>query len=269
MKFVYNEEKNEEMRHILMMQPTVEEAKAMLDKDDTDAKAWYVYGTALGLKQDYAGSMEAYSRGIACDPFYAPNYFGRGRKKNAAGHFWEAMADFTVAIHLDSDNWTYWYYRATTQNLAGYLEESIDDFKMCMKYSDPHEHYPLIDWIYNTYVEMGKYEEAEKALDLMPDATIEPPQMDFGYCRCVRLFKGLVSPEEFIDIPLMERSVLPRENRVNLELNGMYYGLYSYWMVHGEPEKAKDALKELFKIAYPGAFAHTKATPIAKKLGII
>ena len=27
MKFVYNEEKNKEMRHILMMQPTVEEGR--------------------------------------------------------------------------------------------------------------------------------------------------------------------------------------------------------------------------------------------------
>ena len=49
MKFVYNEEKNEEMRRILMMQPTVEEAEALLKKDDTDGYAWYVYGTALSL----------------------------------------------------------------------------------------------------------------------------------------------------------------------------------------------------------------------------
>ena len=32
MKFVYNEEKNEEMRRMLMMQPTVEEGKALLEK---------------------------------------------------------------------------------------------------------------------------------------------------------------------------------------------------------------------------------------------
>lgn len=43
MKFVYNEEKNKEMRHILMMQPTVEEAEALLAKDDTDGYAWYVF----------------------------------------------------------------------------------------------------------------------------------------------------------------------------------------------------------------------------------
>ena len=36
MKFVYNEEKNRKMRDILMMSPTVKEAQALLDKDETD-----------------------------------------------------------------------------------------------------------------------------------------------------------------------------------------------------------------------------------------
>ena len=40
MKFVFNEEKNEERRRMLMMQPTIEEGKALLAKDDTDAYAW-------------------------------------------------------------------------------------------------------------------------------------------------------------------------------------------------------------------------------------
>jgi len=85
---------------------------------------------------------------------------------------------------------------------------------------------------------------AEKCLDLI-DATVEAPQMDYGYCRVVRLYKGIVKPEEFIDIPAMQKAVLPQENRVNLELNGMYYGLYCYWTLHGEPEKAAQAIRAL------------------------
>ena len=267
MKFVFNQEKNDHARKLLMMQPKVEEAKAALEKDDTDAYAWYVYGKALSLEKRYEEAIEAHSRGIAFDPFYAPNYFGRGRKNNGLGRFWAAVADFTVAIHLDSDSWTYWYYRATTLNLGGHLEESIDDFRQCMKLSNPAEHYPLIHWIYTTYIELGEFEKARKCLDEI-DATVEPPQMDYGYCRAVRLYKGLVKPEEFVE-PDMKDKVLPRENRVNLELNGMYYGLYCYWTLHGEPEKAADALRELMKVAYPGAFGYTKGLAVAKKLGIV
>ena len=270
MKFVFNPEKNEERRHLLMMQPTMEEAQALIEKDETDAKAWYVYGKALGLKQDHEGAVEAYSRGIACDPFYAPNYFGRGcRKSSLKNSYWSAVADLTMAIRLEEDNWLNWYYRATFHYKAGNMEDAIHDFQMCLKYTAENEHYPLIYWIYTIYVDLGEYEKAEKALELMPDATIEPPQMDFGYCRSVRLFKGMVSPEEFIDIPLMERSVLKRENRVNLELTGMYYGLYCYWMLHGDEKKALEAIHAVLKIPYPGAFGYERAVALAKKLGIV
>ena len=62
---------------------------------------------------------------------------------------------------------------------------------------------------------------------------------------------------------------LPQPDRVRLELNGLYYSLYCFYLVHGEPEKAKDAIAELLKVAYPGAFAYTKAVPIARKLGLL
>ena len=45
--------------------------------------------------------------------------------------------------------------------------------------------------------------------------------MDYGYCRAVRLYKGMIKPEDYIDIPAMKKAVLPREKRVELELNGM------------------------------------------------
>ncbi len=268
MNYVYNEQRNEEMRHILMMQPTVEESRKKIEEDESDPRAWYEYATALGLEARYDECIEAYSHGIACNPFYAPNYFGRGRKLNYTGRYWAAVADFTMAISLDSMNWTYWYYRATTQNLAGYIEESIEDFRQCIKYTAPHEHYPLVHWIYTSYIEIGKFEEAKAALELT-DCSAVAPQMDYGYCRSVQLYKGIVKPEEFIDIPAMEKAVLPRERRVELELNGMYYGLYNFWTLHGDAEKAKDALIELQKVQYDGAFGNTKGMAIAKKLGIV
>ena len=225
MKFVFNPQKNEQARTILMMRPTVAEARAALEKDDTDAAAPYALGTALSLEKDYEGAIEAHSRGFAFAPFYAPNYFGRGRRHSASGHFWQAVADFTVAIHLDSSNWIYWYYRATTLNMNGHVEESLDDFTRCISLTAPEEHYPLADWLYTSNVELGRYAEAEKSLDLV-DASVEAPQMDYGYRRSVLLYKGLVSPEEFIDIPLLEKNVLPQKDRVRLELNGLYYSLY-------------------------------------------
>ena len=87
MRFVFNQKKNDAMREILMMRPTTEEARAALDRDDTDPSAWYAYGTALSLEKRYDEAIEAHSRGIAFGPFYPPNYFGRGRRHSISGHF--------------------------------------------------------------------------------------------------------------------------------------------------------------------------------------
>ena len=268
MNFVFNEEKNERMRQMLMMRPTVAEAEARLQTNDTDPEALYALGQALALAGRTEEALEAHSRGIAFAPFYAPNYFGRGRRHNAAGKPAQAVADFTVAIHLDAANWIYRYYRATTLNLNGRVEESLEDFHSCLRLTDSREHYPLVDWLYTSNVELGRYDQAEKSLELV-DASVEAPRMDYGYRRSVLLYKGLVAPKEFIDIPLLEKNVLPQEGRVRLELNGLYYSLYCYWMVHGQPEKAADAIRQLLKVAWPGAFAHTKALPIAKRLGLL
>ena len=60
MKFVYNEEKNQEMRDILMMRPSLEEAEAILEKDETDPMGWYKKGKAYSELRKYEEAIEAY-----------------------------------------------------------------------------------------------------------------------------------------------------------------------------------------------------------------
>lgn len=268
MKFVYNEKKNEEQRNLLMMRPTVQEAQALLDKDETDPYAWYVMGTALDLAGKTEEGIDAYSMGIMYAPFYAPNYFGRGRRHNAVGEWKQAMADFTVAIQLDPQNWTYWYYRATTANVrGGLLKDSIDDFMECLNLTQKHEHYPLIHWLYTTYAELGDFKKAEECLDLM-DFTQVAPQMDYGYQRACQLYKGIVKPEDYINEEEMAKVVLDRPNRVHFEESHMLYGLYWYWMIHGDEEKAKAAIARLQEIGYPQTFGLLKSKKLAEKYGI-
>ena len=268
MKFVFNEKRNEEMRRMLMMQPTMEEGQALVDKDETDPYAWYVMGKALSTQKRYDEAIEAHSRGIMYAPFYAYNYFGRGTKHSLKKECYEALADYTVALQLDPSNWLFWYYRATELNTNGFVAESIDDFKECLRLTAPQEHYPLIHWIYTSYAEIGEYRKAEESLDLV-DCSIKAPQMDYGYERTVQLYKGIVSPDEFINEEEMEKKVLPRPGRVHLEECAMLYGLYWFSMIHGDEKRAYDAIARLQEIGVPGAFGYVKSLPIARKLGII
>ena len=65
----------------------------------------------------------------------------------------------------------------------------------------------------------------------------------------------------------MKDKVLPART-ANLELNGMYYGLYCYWTLHGDAEKAADAIRQLMKVAYPAPSATPKPAH-RQKLGIL
>ena len=106
-------------------------------------------------------------------------------------------------------------------------------------------------------------------MSLIKDDVV-PPQMDYGYSMCVKLYKGLVKPDEFIDEEKMAKVVLPRENRVLLEENTMLYGLYWYWMVHGNEEEAKKAIKKAAGDSISRRLrCYSKGLSIAKKLGLV
>ncbi|MGN1189144.1 MAG: hypothetical protein ACI4SL_01980, partial [Candidatus Ornithospirochaeta sp.] len=153
-------------------------------------------------------------------------------------------------------------------NTHGDLESSVADFEECIKLTSPAQRYVLVHWLYTTYCEMGEFEKARKSLDYT-DGITECPQRNYGYKRAVQLLKGMITPEEYINIEEMKKCVLPKPGRVELELNGMYYALFWYWEVRGNKEKAKEALSDLQKVAVKGAFGYTKSIPYAKKYGII
>ena len=207
-------------------------------------------GTALSLENRIDETIDAHCTGLSYAPFYVPNYFGRGRRHNVKGEWKQGLADFILCTQLEPQNWTFWYYRATTENIHGMVEESIGDFKECLNITCPGDQYPLGDWLYTTLCSLGRFKEAEEIL--------------------VQFYKGIVKPEEFINIPLFEEKILKRPNRVELEITGMYWGLYWFWMLKGDEGKANEALLELLKHdMFPTAFAYQKGTALAKKKGLI
>jgi tetratricopeptide (TPR) repeat protein len=179
------------------------------------------------------------------------------------------MADLSMAIRLMPENWTFWYYRATTKSLDGRPTEAVEDFEECIKIAEDWERYPLVHWLYTTYViELKDKEKALASLSRISDNAVAP-QMDYGYCRCVKLYKGLVTPEQFVDLKDMEEKCLKHENRINLELSTMYYGLYAYAVCVGDDVLADKALRELLKIGIPEAFGYKRGMVEARKRGIV
>ena len=137
-----------------------------------------------------------------------------------------------------------------------------------MEQTQPFERYGLIDWLFTCYVEMGDMEHAKAVLDEIDD-DLPAPQMHYGYKRRVRLYKGLIAPEAFIDEDDIRKHMVDQDNRMQLEITTLLFGLYIYYMYHGEEQKANQTLLEILKDPYKGAFGAIKAEDAARAKGLI
>ncbi|MBQ8536107.1 MAG: tetratricopeptide repeat protein [Clostridia bacterium] len=259
--------KNEAMRARLLVSPDLDVAKAALDEEKS-VENWYNYAMALGRLGKDKEAIDAYCQGLFENPFAPMLYFGRGRRYMGPKKYDRALADFTMSIRLDPEVYSFWYYHAVTNNLAGNYEAAIYDFRRAMEQTQPFERYGLIDWQFTSYVEMGDMEKAKAVLDEIDD-DLEAPQMHYGYKRRVRLYKGLISPEEFIDVEDIKKHLIQQDNRLQLEITTLLFGLYIYYIYKGEEEKANETLLEILKDPYKGAFGAIKAEDAAKARGLI
>lgn len=252
---------------LLTREPSDEVRKALKDSP-RDPKLWYKLGMALSDEVDHETGIAAFSQGLSYNPFDAELYFGRGRKYIGLGQYWHCISDTTMSIRLDPTNWNHWYYRAIAYHLNENYEDSIADLKQIIAMTPAHDHYPMVDWIFENYVEMGDMENAKKALDLI-DTKIMPPTMDYGYRRRVMLAKEEITPEEFMDHDHIKSHMLNVPNRFELELMSYTYGLFSYYTYKGETEKANDVLRDLVKLPKSAAFGCIKGWKFAKERGIV
>lgn len=257
--------KNDEMRAKLLLKPKTEDAIAALQKDPDNGDLWYAY--AMSLK-DGEAAIDAFCEGLIRNPFMPILYFGRGRKNLSARRYRRAVSDFTMSIRLDPEIYSFWYYRAVTNNLSGAYEDAIYDFQRAMEQTEPWERYGLIDWQFVTYVEMGDRKRAKEVIDAMPP-DLEAPPMHYAYKRRVLLYKGLISPEEFIDEDDIRARMVDQEDRFTLEIATLLFGLYIYYVYIDDQKKADETLLRLMDNMYPGAFGCIKGEAAARKRGLI
>ncbi len=105
------------------------------------------------------------------------------------------------------------------------------------------------DWLYNTYMRLGKTAEAQKLLEpITPDFDTD---REHPYFRRVMLYKGVITPEELVDV-----NQDPASTSVG-DVTKMY-GLANWYAYQGDQEKAMTLYKKIVQSesGWPGfAFA--------------
>jgi tetratricopeptide (TPR) repeat protein len=225
----------------------------------------------LALKAFDGGDMQKgtdlFSRGLSYTPFDVGLFLMRGRKWIGQNRFYLAVADLAMASRFDPDNWDAWYYQGVANNLADDFDRAIICFKECLSHQEdaPDKIYPVSDWLFTTNTLKGDKEAAAKVLDGV-DFSIAPSKENYSYVMRLKLFKGLITPEDFLDPKRREEEA----ETPALSIMTMLYGLSLYYTWRGEIEKSNQTLRELLKQEkYHTAFGYLCGEREAKKRGLI
>lgn len=216
--------------------PEVADVNKQLEKDPTNTELWMKKGLGLAKQLCYREAIEAFSVGISYNPFHALSYRHRGHRYLSIRNFAAAAADFELSSRLDPTNWDTWYHLGLSYYLLCDYKRAAKAYQACLDITDTDDLLvAIVDWYWMTSKRLGDDKKAAELLDMFhPDAD---PGENVSYKRRVLLYKGLLNPEDLIEI---EGAEFP-----DLEIATQGYGLSNYYFVNGDINKSNEVLEKV------------------------
>ena len=261
------------MRISLPDQQKLEANLAQAEKDlaanpkSADAIIWV--GRRLGYLWRYQDAIQMFSRGIAEHPADARMYRHRGHRYITVRRFDDAIADFEKAAGLikgkpdeiEPDGqpnpagkprttlaFNIWYHLGLAYYLKGDFEKALNAYNECMKVSNNDDSVTATsDWLWMTLMRLGRKAEAAKVLERIT------PKMDIlengSYHRRLLMYKGLEKPEALLD----------PANADGLTLATQGYGVGNWYLVTGNPQRAREIFEKVIAGSNWSAFGYIAA----------
>lgn len=89
---------------------------------------WFERGAFLTAVEDFLGAAEAYGKGLALDPGFAPGFYNRGYAYNMLGRHQQAIADYGRSLALDPADHQSYFNRALSHHLLGNYRSAVEDY---------------------------------------------------------------------------------------------------------------------------------------------
>lgn len=238
--------------------------KSELSEDD-----YIQIGQQLVASNRFKASVDAYSEGLQKFPNSFKLLRHRGHRYISIRQLGNAIADLNRAEELIRDQQDVPEYDATGHETGTYQHwiwyhiglyyffnqayiQAAPAFEKCLAASRNNKNIVgASDWLYNTYMRLGEKEKAMKLLEpITPDFDTD---REHPYFRRVMLYKGVITPEELVDV-----NQDPAKTSVG-DVTKMY-GLANWYAYQGEKEKAMNLYQKIVQSegGWPG-FAYAAA----------
>jgi tetratricopeptide (TPR) repeat protein len=238
-------------------------SKGEISEDDFVEIGKQLVGTAR-----YKLAVDNYSEGLSKYPDSYKLLRNRGHRFITLRQLDDAMKDLTKAealIRSEPDVMEYgldgkptatvrhqiWYHIGVCHYLNKDYGQSAAAFEKALATAgDSKNVVGASDWLYNSYMRLGLKDKAESLLaPITPDLDTDREQ---AYFRRIMLYKGVIKPEELIDVRMAP-------DKMSVQDVTKLYGLANWYAYHGDTDTAGLLYKTILQSdAWPG-FAYAAA----------
>lgn len=237
--------------------------------DDPEALIWV--GRRLGYLWRYRESIDAFTQGIERFPDDARFYRHRGHRYITVRDFPRAQADLERAAELivgktdeiEPDGmpnranqprttlaYNTWYHLGLVHYLQGDYEGALAAYRELLKTEAANNNDSIVavsDWMWMSLMRLGRKDEAMALLDrITPDM---PLLENDSYHRRLLMYKGLETPDRLLDPATADGTDLATQG----------YGVANYYLVTGQPDKARAVLDRIVAGTAWNAFGYIAA----------
>jgi len=238
-------------------------------KGDLSEDDFISIGQQLVNMSRFNASIANYSEGLAKYPTSFKLLRHRGHRYISIRQLDKAIADLNKAEELIRDqadipeydasgattgtyqHWI-WYHIGLYYFFNQAYIQAAPAFEKCLAASRNNKNIVgASDWLYHTYMRIGKTDEAKKLVDpITPDFDTD---REHPYFQRIMLYKEVITPEELVDV-----SQDPAKTSVQ-DVTKMY-GLANWYAYQGEKEKAIGLYRKIVQSesGWPG-FAYAAA----------
>lgn len=252
--------------------------EAIKSKGDLSEDDFIAIGLELVSTSRYKDAIANYSEGLTQYPESFKLLRHRGHRYITIRQLDNAIADLNRAEELIRDqpdvpeydatghvtgtyqHWI-WYHIGLYYFLNQAYIQAAPAYEKCREASRNEKNIVgSSDWLYNTYMRLGDSVRAMKVLEpITPDYNTD---REHPYFRRVMLYKGVITPEELVDV---------NQDPVKTSVQDVtkMYGLANWYAYHGKKEKALELYKKIVKSesGWPG-FAYAAAEKELANQGI-
>jgi len=222
-------------------------AESVADATTADAVIWT--GRRQAYLWRYRDAIATFSRGIARYPENPRLYRHRGHRYLTVRELARAQVDLEKAAALmtripdeiepdgapnaagrprSTLHFNVWYHLGLARFLQGQFDAALDAYRACLAVSTNDDALVATsDWLWMTLMRLGRKSEAAKVLERIT------PSMEIlengSYHRRLLMYKGAAAPETLLDPADADPTTIATQG----------YGVGNYYLVNGQPEKAR------------------------------